>query len=164
MENILTMAKTCGILRLNTAQEAYINAIISMTNINDNREIGVKNILAIQSLVNFIINSSQYIRTGWLAILEIISKIEYYLNTDKEIIKEDLRVKATSKNIDKEVNLNLQKKDIISKNISDVVCDGIFSKTDKFDEDTIINFVRSLCTVSKAELTEYHHRRVFFIN
>ena len=77
MENILTMAKTCGILRLNTAQEAYINAIISMTNINDNREIGVKNILAIQSLVNFIINSSQYIRTGWLAILEIISKIEY---------------------------------------------------------------------------------------
>ena len=161
MENILTMAKTCGILRLNTAQEAYINAIISMTNINDNREIGVKNILAIQSLVNFIINSSQYIRTGWLAILEIISKIEYYLNTDKEIIKEDLRIKASSKNIDKEVNLNLQKKDIISKNISDVVCDGIFSKTDKFDEETIINFVRSLCTVSKAELTDYHHRRVF---
>ena len=161
MENILTMAKTCGILRLNTAQEAYINAIISMTNINDNREIGVKNILAIQSLVNFIINSSQYIRTGWLAILEIISKIEYYLNTDKEIIKEDLRIKASSKNIDKEINLNLQKKDIISKNISDVVCDGIFSKTDKFDEDSIINFVRSLCAVSKSELTDYHHRRVF---
>ena len=161
IENILLMARTSGILKLNTASEAYINAIINMTNINDNREIGTKNLLAIQALVNFIINSGQYIRTGWLIILEIISKIEYYLNTDKEYIKEDLKKHPTMKNIEKEININLQKKDIISKSISDVVCDGIFSKTEKFDEDSIIDFVTSLCTVSKKELTEYYHRRVF---
>ena len=44
IENILLMARTSGILRLNIAGEAYINTIITMTNINDNREIGIKNI------------------------------------------------------------------------------------------------------------------------
>ena len=161
IENILLMARTSGILRLNTAAEAYINAIISMTNINDNREIGIKNLHAIQSLLNFIINSGQYIRTGWLIILQIFSKIEYYLNTDKEYIRDDLKHKPTMKNIEKELNINFQKKDMISKNISDNVCDGIFSKTGKFDEESIIDFVTSLCSVSKTELTEYYHRRVF---
>ena len=46
----------------------------------------------------------------------VISRIENYLNTDKEIIKEDLWVKATFKNINKEVNLHLHKK--IYKNIA----------------------------------------------
>ena len=161
IENILLMARTCGILRLNTAGEAYINAIINMTNILDNREIGIKNILAIQSLVNFFINSAQYIRTGWLIILQIISKIEYYLNTDKEYIREDLKHKPTMKNIEKEININLQKKEMISKNINDSVCDEVYSKTGKFDEESIFDFVTSLCTVSKNELTEYYHRRVF---
>ena len=161
IENILIMARTCGILKLNTAEEAYINAIINMTNINDNREIGIKNLQAIQSFVNFIINYGQNIRTGWFAILQIISKIEYYLNTDKENIRDDLKHKPSMKNIDREININFQKKDIISKNISDVVCDGIFSKTDRFDEETIIDFVTSLCTVSKSELTDFYHRRVF---
>ena len=161
IENILIMARTCGILKLNTAEEAYINAIINMTNINDNREIGIKNLQAIQSFVNFIINYGQNIRSGWFAILQIISKIEYYLNTDKENIRDDLKHKPSMKNIDREININFQKKDIISKNISDVVCDGIFSKTDRFDEETIIDFVTSLCTVSKSELTDFYHRRVF---
>ena len=161
IENILLMARICGILKLNTATEAYINSIINMTNINDNREIGYKNLQAIQSLVNFIINSGQYIRTGWLVILQIISKIEYYLNTDKESIRDDLRKKSNIKNLEKEISINFQKKDIISKNISDVVCDGIFSKTEKFDEESIINFVQSLCAVSKTELNEFYHRRDF---
>ena len=161
IEHILLMARTCGILKLNTAEEAYINVILNMTNINDNREIGIKNLQAIQSLVSFIINYGKNIRTGWLAILQIISKIEYYLNTDKDYIRDDLRRRPSMKNVDKEISINFQKKDIISKNISDIVCDGIFSQSEKFDEETIINFVTSLCTVSKTELTEYYHRRVF---
>ena len=161
IENILIMARTCGILKLNTAEEAYINAIINMTNIIDNREIGIKNLNAIQSLFNFIINSGEYIHNGWLILLQIISKIEYFINTDSKIILEDLRNKPYNKNIEREININLQKKEIISKNISDVVCDGIFSKTGKFDEETIIDFVTSLCIVSKSELTEYSHKRIF---
>ena len=156
---IFLMARTCGILKLNTAVEAYINAIIGITNINDNREI--KNADLIEKLITFIRINGQYIRTGWNIILETISKIDYYLNTDKEYIKEDLKHKSSMKNIEKEISVNLQKKDILSKNITDMIYDGIFSKTNTFDEETIINFVTCLCAISKSELTEYYHRRVF---
>ena len=96
------MARTCGILKLNTAVEAYINAIINITNINDNREI--KNAELIENLITFIRVNGQYIRTGWTIILETISKIDYYLNTDKESIRDDLRHKPSMKNIEKENN------------------------------------------------------------
>ena len=152
------MARTCGILKLNTAVEAYINAIISITNINDNREI--RNAELIENLITFIRINGQYIRTGWTIILETISKIDYYLNTDKEYI-DDLKHKPTMKNLEKEISINFQKKDILSKHITDMIYDGIFSKTNYFDEETIINFVTSLCAISKNELTEYYHRRVF---
>ena len=156
---IFLMARTCGILKLNTAVEAYINAIIGITNINDNREI--RNAELIENLITFIRINGQYIRTGWTIILETISKIDYFLNTDKENIRDDLRHKPSMKNIEKEISINFQKKDILSKHITDMIYDGIFSKTNTFDEETIINFVTSLCSISKNELTEYYHRRVF---
>ena len=59
---IFLMARTCGILKLNTAVEAYINAIIGITNINDNREI--RNAELIENLITFIRINGQYIRTG----------------------------------------------------------------------------------------------------
>ena len=141
------MARTCGILKLNTAVEAYINVIIGITNINDNREI--KNAELIENLITFIRINGQYIRTGWTIILETISKIDYFLNTDKEYIRDDLRHKPSMKNLEKEISINFQKKDILSKHITDMIYDGIFSKTNTFDEDSIINFVTSLCSISK---------------
>ena len=113
---IFLMARTCGILKLNTAVEAYINAIIGITNINDNREI--RNAELIENLITFIRINGQYIRTGWTIILETISKIDYYLNTDKESIRDDLRHKPSMKNIEKEISINFQKKDILSKHIT----------------------------------------------
>ena len=177
IENILLIARTCGILQLNIAEEAYINSILNITNLNDNREITMKSLESIKSFINFIINSGQYVRSGWYNILQVISKLDYYLETDIEIIKEDIRTavsnsnnslnlnnKSMNRNIEKEINAAIQKKEIICKNIPDMVCEGIFSKTDQFDEETIINFVTNLCTISKQELTEYHTPRVFSLH
>ena len=177
IENILLIARTCGILQLNIAEEAYINSILNITNLNDNREITMKSLESIKSFINFIINSGQYVRSGWYNILQVISKLDYYLETDIEIIKEDIRAsisnsnnsltlnnKSMNRNIEKEINAAIQKKEIICKNIPDMVCEGIFSKTDQFDEETIINFVTNLCTISKQELTEYHTPRVFSLH
>jgi len=174
IENILLLARTCGILQLGTAEEAYINSILNITNLNDNREITMKSLESIKSFINFIINSGQYVRSGWYNILQVISKLDYYLETDIEIIKEDIRHsilkssnnsnKNTSKNIEKEINSAIEKKEMICKNIPDMACEGIFTKTDQFDEETIINFVINLCTISKEELTEYHTPRVFSLH
>ena len=171
IENILLLARTCGILQLGTEEEAYINSILNITNLNDNREITMKSLEGIKSFINFIINSGQYVRSGWYNILQVISKLDYYLETDIEIIKEDIKNSLSNsnnknnlKNIEKEINSAIQKKEIICKNIPDMVCEGIFTKTDQFDEETIINFVTNLCTISKEELTEYHTPRVFSLH
>ena len=176
IENILLIARTCGILQLNIAEEAYINSILNITNLSDNREITMKSLESIKSFINFIINSGQYVRSGWYNILQVISKINYYLETDIEVIKEDIRNsisntnnnalnnKSNNKNIEKEINIAIQKKEIICSNIPDMVYESIFSKTDQFDEETIINFVTNLCIISKQELTEYHTPRVFSLH
>ena len=171
IENILLLARTCGILQLGTAEEAYINSILNITNLNDNREITMKSLEGIKSFINFIINSGQYVRSGWYNILQVISKLDYYLETDIEVIKEDIKHtlsnssnKNNPKNIEKEIISAIQKKEIICKNIPDMVCEGIFTKTDQFDEETIINFVINLCIISKEELTEYHTPRVFSLH
>ena len=87
IENILLLARTCGILQLNIAEEAYINSILNMTNlIDNNREINLKNLESIKCFINFLINSGQYIKTGWYNILQVISKLNYFLETDINVI------------------------------------------------------------------------------
>ena len=174
IEYILLMARTCGILQLGTEEEAFINAVLNLTNLNDNSEINMKSLESIKSFVNFIKNSGQYVKSGWYNILHVISKLEYYLETDMKIIQEDIKYSLTSsnspnnknanKNLEKEINSAMQKKDIICQNISDIVCEGIFTKTDQFDEETIVNFVTNLCTISKIELYNYHTPRVFCLH
>ncbi len=176
IENILLLARTCGILQLNIAEEAYLNSILNMTNlIDNNREINLKNLESIKCFINFIINSGQYVKTGWYNILQVISRLDYFLETDINIIIEDIKYAYENKYknsnntnvnklIEKEVNSVINKKDIICKNIPDMICEEIFTKTDKFDAETIINFVSDLCVISKQELTEYYTPRVFSLH
>ena len=65
---------------------------------------------------------------------------------------------------EKEINTLIMKKDIICKNIPDIICDEIFTKSEKFDAETIINFVSDLCLISKQELSEYRTPRVFSLH
>ena len=176
IENILLLARTCGILQLNIAEEAYLNSVLNMTNlIDNNREINLKNLESIKCFINFLINSGQYIKTGWYNILQVISKLDYFLETDINIIIQDIKYVYENKNknnnntninklIEKEINSVTNKKEIICQNIPDMVCEEIFTKTDKFDEETIINFVSDLCLISKQELTEYYTPRVFSLH
>ena len=161
LDNISTMAKTLGILHLDNFCEAYINTITNMTNMNEGREIGQKNIKSLKCLINFINNNGMYIHAGWNNILSILSKIEYYQNNENSIIIGDIKRKSKMKNLEKEINLTLQNKEMINKNISDSTYDNIFSKSYLFDEETIIHFVKSLCEVSNDELNNYYKPREY---
>ena len=147
-----------------------------MTNlIDNNREINLKNLESIKCFINFLINSGQYVKTGWYNILQIVSKLNYFLETDINIIIQDIqniyenKYKNNTNNtinklFEKELNNVIAKKELLSKNIPDMICEEVFTKTDKFDEETIINFVSDLCLISKQELTEYHTPRVFSLH
>ncbi len=91
------MAKICGILNLNTCTEAFINCLINYTNLNENKEIFQNNIECIKNLIEFSIENGNLLKNSWRNLLNLISKIDYYLFTEDEIIKEDIKNKNKNK-------------------------------------------------------------------
>ena len=165
IESLLTMAKICGILNLNTCTEAFINCLINYTNLNENKEIFQNNIECIKNLIEFSIENGNLLKNSWRNLLNLISKIDYYLFTEDEIIKEDIKNKNKNKinniNLEKEYLISLKKKEIINNNINDLFINNIFSKTENFDEKSIIYFIESLCKISEEELNSYYQPRLF---
>ena len=164
IQKILTLAKICGMLQIDIAQEAYINIILSMINLKEKGEVNEIMIEVIIKLMNYINDNCQYIRIGWMHILQLISKLGYYLLESEEIITLNMKNAKPTKFTDKEIKMFLNKKSFLSLNISDAVCESIFSKTELLDEESIVNFVSDLCEISKQEINSYFTPRLFSLN
>ena len=164
IEKILLLAKICSRLKINTAHEVFINTIISLINLDEKNEINLFKIDCIQSFLNYINTNGKFIRTGWFNILQLISKLDYFLTSETLTIVENMKNSKTSKYNDKEIQLFLNKKEILKENVSDNNCEKIFSITEFFDEESLINFILGLCEVSKIELKDYYSPRVFSLH
>ena len=166
LDDLLTMTKTLSILRLNKYSEAFINTVINMININEKKELGMKNIECIKQLIQFASQNGKFIKTNWESILNIVSKIEYYQFTNIETITKDIqnKPKISNNEKEKEIEINLNNREIINNNIIDVLCDNIFSNTIYFDEEAIVNFVQGLCSVSINELNDYYTPRIYSLH
>ena len=138
IETILLFAKTCGITKLYTISDAFINTIINSSNIFfDNKELDSKSILCLNTLISFIELNGQYISSGWLNIIQMISKIDQYQHC------------PFSKN-------NTTKKEIYLKNsnkLSFISFDIIFESTVKYNIEILEQFINSLCEISRIELS-----------
>ena len=161
IEKILVMAKICGVLKLNQAQSEFINTILIMINLNEKDELNENMIEVIIQLMNYINDNCQYIHIGWFDILQLISKLEYYLLEPEENIITNMKNAKPTKFSDKEIKYFINKKSNLALNISDAVCESIFSKTELFDNESIINFITDLCKISKQELNTYFIPRLF---
>jgi len=160
----------CGILGLETISEAFINTIINITNIMEGREIKKKNFECTKAIIEFAIQSGNYIRSSWYNILTIISKIDYYhtiggqYKNEAELFAKEIRRKSRSKNPEREIEIETKNTEIICSNISLLVCDNVFSKTATFDLEGITSFISSLCLVSKNELDHFFNPRNYSLH
>ena len=160
----------CGILGLETISEAFINTIINITNIMEGREIKKKNFECTKAIIEFAIQSGNYIRSSWYNILTIISKIDYYhtiggqFKNEAELFAKEIRRKSRSKNPEREIEIEAKNTEIICNNISLLVCDNVFSKTSSFDLEGITSFISALCLVSKNELDHFFNPRNYSLH
>ena len=152
IDNILILSKICGILNLERAQEMFLNTIFNMINLKEKEDISEIMIEIIIKIMNNININCQYIKSTWNKILEIISTLEYYLLEPEENIILNLR---NSKFTEKEIKKFLEKREYISLNISDAICESIFIKTELFENEILISFIQNLCIISKQELDSY---------
>ena len=161
INKILVFSKICRILNSEKAQEIYLNIVISMINLNEKAELNETIIELIINLMNYINNNCQYIKCNWNKILQMISLLEYYLLEPENNIILNLRNSQKEKFTEKEIKIFLNKRDNLSLNISDAICESIFSKTELFENEVIIRFINDLCQVSKFELDSYYIPRLF---
>ena len=164
VDKILNLGKICGILKLRPAQTEFINTILNMINLNEKDELNTNMMEIIMKLMHYINDNCQYINISWGDILNLISKLEYYLLEPEENIVQNLKNAKPTKFTDKEIKYFFKKRTALTLNIADAVCEAIFIKTELFDNESIINFATELCKISKHELNSYFIPRFFSLN
>jgi len=164
LNHVLILAKICGMLNISKAQETYLNIVINMINLNEKEQINEIMIEIIIQLMNYVNDNCHYIKCDWDKILKIISLLEYNLLEPEKNIILNLKNSSQIKFTEKEIKLFLNKRNILSMNISDAICESIFCKTELFENITIINFIKELCAISQFELDTYYIPRLFSLN
>ena len=80
----------------------------------------------------------------------------------KELQEKEAELKELVMNMsEKELEIELKNYELLIKYKFDLQCETIFSKTQTFEKDAILNFIQSLCQVSTRELEDYATPRVY---
>lgn len=139
INNILTVARISGILHLFTISETFINTIINYTSLNEMKDLQLKNIQSLRSLLSFVLANGRYI-SSWYLILSLLSKIDYY-NSESLSQLVEKRIEET-----------------LSKHIPYQLIESIYSCTILFPSKQLNNFMLALCDVVKNEISTQSNR------
>ena len=167
--------KILGLLNLNTQKQTVISFLCAMTNLLHIKPLKKKNILCIKEILYLANTDYRYTKGSWSFILDIINKLCYYLllysmpkDEREEIFDNKMKnysKKAKNNIISYEEILNLDKERMkqVAKEITQNDFEKIFSKTLSFDSNTLIEFVGSMCDITKREFQNNTQTRIFFL-
>ena len=163
--------KIFGLLNLENEKKTFFNSFVTMTNLNKNKEIKMKNILIIKEillLVNEDRNNNKYCIHCWEIILDLIERINFFIlgttgtKSEKEQIFNFLRnKKKNSKNIDDEMEIEKENMKLITKEITNY--EKIFNNTNKLNNETIIEFISCLCSLAKKQFLISGVTKIFLL-
>ncbi len=160
-------------LNLDLPKEALTTAFCKLTNIMQGKEIKEKHINCIRSIIRLATHDGNYLKGSWKSVLEIISKIDYYHMTvsgsrsELEAFFSDVRNRKklqqtnNQANIEKEILVEKNNMEKIGREINQDDYEIIFSKTLIIDNETLIDFIKSLCQISREELASKDSPRIF---
>jgi brefeldin A-inhibited guanine nucleotide-exchange protein len=168
IEGLSNCVKLCGILNLDVPKEALVSGYCKLTNLLQGKEIRDKHIHIIRNILQLANTDARYLRGCWKNVLELISKIDFYhmvissSKTELEAFFNEIRsTKQRSQNADKEVMIEKYNMERIAKEISTDEYEIIFNKTVLLDQESIVDFVKSLCEISRLELANKDSPRIF---
>ena len=148
IENIIIMGKVCGMMKLYTISDAFLNCIINMTGLYDTlyQKLYYKNILSLKTLLSFAQEYGKYIYTSWHSIFYILSRMNQLKKCPPELIYNLLN------------NKNLIKKGFIEfsnynmKQIELIDIEVIYTTTKEFTIETLKQLVIDLIKVAEEEI------------
>lgn len=169
VEGIASCIKLCGMLNLDLQKEALLKGFCKLTNLLQGKEVRDKHIICIKSILQVANIEGRYLKGCWRNVLELISKIDYYhmvISGSKAELEAffneiKLKKKRESQNVEKEVLIERNNMERIAKEISPDDYEIIFNKTVYLDQESIVDFIKSLCEISRDELANKDAPRIF---
>ena len=169
--------KILGLLNLNVQKQTVISFLCSMTNLLRIKPFKKKNILCIKELLYLANHDFRYANGSWNLILDIVNKLYYYLLLNSLPVAEreeifNKKIKKEKKNNDENigiippseiVELDKERMKNIAKEIKLNDLEKIFSKSLSFDSINFMDFVKSMCDITKREFQINSLTRIFFL-
>ncbi|KAI0980029.1 hypothetical protein GJ496_001401 [Pomphorhynchus laevis] len=145
LKGIHTSIFISGIFSHYIERDAFLQALIHFTSINPSSPSSTfkyKNVKCIQSLIDTAFESGNYLLSSWTKVLRCLSQIELeYMQSSGESPDS-----TRNHNLSEYVISNGSHQNFI------VAVDRIFANSVNFNGDSIVEFVKALCSVSAEEL------------
>lgn len=178
IEGFMHAIKIAGFYAMNTERDAFVSSLSKFTQILTStssavREIKEKNLECIRALLNLATYEGNYLRSSWYYVLDCISKIDYMHVLGTGARRDaDFFGSANKRQLAKAGSANLQRKlereqilmqnsELIVQSVDMNKIDLIIQRSTQLDPDAIIDFVTSLCQVSREELADPENPRKF---
>jgi hypothetical protein len=99
LENLLNVAKVCGMMKNYTISDAYLKSVLNLTGLCDSayNKLNFKNISAIKTLVEFVHDNGKYIYSSWNSIFSALSRLNQIKNCSSEVIYNIIKAKGLNK-------------------------------------------------------------------
>lgn len=113
------------------------------------REIKEKNLRAVHTLLEIGATQGNMLRSSWRVVLECISRIDYYLHFDINQRRDSLKSESTALKLSSETKqTDSQISELVKAAVDSTAVDLIFSKSNLFGADEIVEFITFLCQIS----------------
>ena len=113
-----------------------------------NRELKEKNAMCLKAILNLASNHGYLLRMSWLFVLECISKVDYYLNYAQSHNNEINESPKVARN-DVTDQIEHSKSEIIRDIVDIHSINCIFSRSNTYELEEIIDFISCLCKTSE---------------
>ncbi|EAR83565.3 Sec7 domain protein (macronuclear) [Tetrahymena thermophila SB210] len=160
--------KLLGQFGMLTERETFVFELCRLTGLlTPQKLIRQKNVQAIKIMLEICTQCRNYLGRSWKILLECVSKLDNYyliaqnLRRDIDLLNNDTYFQDNNNMHQDEIDkYNSQ---VIMKYIDMSEIDKIFHLSNQFDAETIVEFIRCLCELSKEELENIHNPRIFCI-
>ena len=159
---ISTCIKIFGLLNLTINKPTIISFLCSLSGIVQLKKLKKTNILCIKEILSLAKGDNCYCKGSWATILLFINKLHFYQmlstlakNERNNILKKIYRDKEDL------INLNIEIMTKIKKEILVDDYEKIF--TISFDSESLLEFVKALCDITKQEFEENGITKVFLL-
>ena len=148
LENLLNVAKVCGMMKNYTISDAYLKSVLNLTGLCDSayNKLNFKNILAIKTLVEFVHNNGKYIYSSWNSIFSALSRLNQIQKCSSDVIYNIIKTKGLNKkHFIEHYTYNKTQVELIDP-------EPIYTITKELNVEILKQFVLDLIKVSEEEI------------